>query len=916
MDKKDLKILVLVAIIIFVLGFGYVLLLKSFDKNKNKKIIDPSEIEEKISNYSNEEKKILNIVDKKEDENDNETKEFKEFKKLSDKEKAKIEVVPNEKEVKPDDIDTIKEKIKYNDKEEIPSRFNLADKLDIKVEDQGSYGLCWAFASMKTLETYMQLHGEGVHNFSEIHIDYVMSDKIFGWRTIHQGGNFQIFEQYLLKAGVVEEEPNEYHDYTKDEYVNFLDKKPATIVTETITFSSPNNSLIFRSDVTEEEITEFRNVVKSHIMKNGALYAVVYDPAIFISINNGKNVYCGKDGCTSGRGNHAVALVGWDDNYSKNNFKDDHGNVPEHDGAYIVLNSWGDWYGDKGYLYVSYDDKYIESQLSGIISTSLDHAHKVSDFKSPEIKKVLYQEHSFDFFEYENEEYISNLALNSINSINITDKPITNDDISELTKLKQLFVLNLSNTNLEDISFLKNFTKLSMLDISNNSVKDVSQLGELSKLASLNLSNNKGVVGYDKLTNLYMINLSGCGISKLNLLNNISKLSDINLSNNNIGNLDELDLKDKEFMRIDLSNNNITKLPDWSNINFAYLNLDNNNLESLNGLPLKILELSISGNKKIKDFSNLNNIDSENFILKAHNCDISDPHILIRNEFYELDLSNNDIKDINLVNDLNVYTLNLSNNNVEDLSNYNNSKIKLLNLSHNKNLKNIKNLNTPETLVLSDCGITSLDEIQYLDNIVNLDLSNNDIKDISNLDKLSKLSTLSLAHNKNLSGFTMSDSLLNLNVEDCNIIDFDITKFKNLWYINLSNNKLFNYKKFFTELNDYRDYFNISFSNFKVDKDILELLKNKKNIGLDSVNIFYDLSDSDDYEIKPLDYLLLYDILKSNFKYKIINGKINKQNYWIDVIDPNQDLVINNGIYYNENGTYISDLNLTFRFKK
>ena len=52
--------------------------------------------------------------------------------------------------------------------------------------------------------------------------------------------------------------------------------------------------------------------------------------------------------------NHAVSVVGWDDNYSKSNFLA--GYQPKKNGAWLVKGSWGVSSGTDGYYWISYEE--------------------------------------------------------------------------------------------------------------------------------------------------------------------------------------------------------------------------------------------------------------------------------------------------------------------------------------------------------------------------------------------------------------------------------------------------------------------------------------------------------------------------------------------------------------------------------
>lgn len=66
--------------------------------------------------------------------------------------------------------------------------------------------------------------------------------------------------------------------------------------------------------------------------------------------------------------NHDILILGWDDRFSKENFKI----TPQEDGAFICQNTWGEKFGDGGIFYVSYEDANIAG--GGVAYTKVERA--------------------------------------------------------------------------------------------------------------------------------------------------------------------------------------------------------------------------------------------------------------------------------------------------------------------------------------------------------------------------------------------------------------------------------------------------------------------------------------------------------------------------------------------------------------
>lgn len=107
------------------------------------------------------------------------------------------------------------------------------------------------------------------------------------------------------------------------------------------------DSAIFYNKATDME------QIKAAIYKNGAVATSYYDNSDSGSSSHtlspaGSSYYQNVQTGT----NHAITVVGWDDNFSASNFKI----TPPSNGAWLCKNSWGTNFHDKGYFWLSYCD--------------------------------------------------------------------------------------------------------------------------------------------------------------------------------------------------------------------------------------------------------------------------------------------------------------------------------------------------------------------------------------------------------------------------------------------------------------------------------------------------------------------------------------------------------------------------------
>ena len=242
------------------------------------------------------------------------------------------------------------------------------------VKQQGFSGTCWAFAALGSLESSLLPYENW--DFSENNMKNLDSYN-YPWgfdREYYDAGSWEQALAYLARySGPVTSSQDPFNEFSG---ISPTGLKVVKHVQETILINARNST--GKMD---------NNPIKIAIMKYGAVDSLMsYDDSYF---NPWTNAYYYNG---SNDVNHAIDIVGWDDNYNKNNFlKAAPGN-----GAFIIRNSWGSDWGDKGYFYVSYYDKILGNTNDNVVFMG---AEPISNYKN--------------IYQYDPLGYVGNFGFNS-----------------------------------------------------------------------------------------------------------------------------------------------------------------------------------------------------------------------------------------------------------------------------------------------------------------------------------------------------------------------------------------------------------------------------------------------------------------------------------------------------------------------
>jgi len=239
----------------------------------------------------------------------------------------------------------------------LPPKYSLVDENYVtSVKNQGQEGLCWAFAGIGSIESnlvksgYYDKNSEEV-DYSEAHLGYFAHN---GAYTID--ANSPIYGDGKSNSNIFSDENNENLGGNSNYVMAIIGSWSGAELEKNAPYenrktNSYNRSASYAHIKNAEYLTK-REEIKSAIMNTGAVSCSYFSDTSYYKWFGNKQYYTFKNPERDNKTNHAVLIVGWDDNFSKENFI----NKPTENGAWLIKNSWGNGWGKDGYFWMSYEE--------------------------------------------------------------------------------------------------------------------------------------------------------------------------------------------------------------------------------------------------------------------------------------------------------------------------------------------------------------------------------------------------------------------------------------------------------------------------------------------------------------------------------------------------------------------------------